>query len=169
LARESYLIVTKELAADKRVSLTARVLFAQLLDHRNRRTGQCNPWEATLADEIGVSRWTVMRRLAELEKAGMVEVKRTPKGNRYEFPKLQSATSPSSNLPLPKSQSATSGASGPLYELNLKEPNARARKRAAGSPSTNNSYSTAAAPRKPPSSAVLEIYYAEERRKAGKQ
>lgn len=107
MARNSYFIVSKELAADKTISATAKLLFAQLLEHRNRKTGRCHPWESTLAGELGVSRWTVIRQLAALKTAGLIDIKRTQKGNRYEFPMLQNCTSPSCILPPPMLQDAT--------------------------------------------------------------
>lgn len=167
MERRSYLIVAKELLANKAVSVTARLLYAQLLDYRNNRTGQCNPWETKLARDVGVSRWTVIRKLRELEKAGLIEVKAGQRGNWYEFPKLQPATPQVANCHSAELQVATSGPAGPLYEPSLRN-NARAPKRAAGSLLKQNSSSAAAVPRKPATSAVLESYYAEERRKAGK-
>ena len=91
MARNSYLIVAKDLLADKSVSMTAKLLFAQLPDYRNTRTGQCNPWETTLAADLGVSESTIFRAMKELKKAGKIEVKRTVRGNWYAFPtrKLQ--------------------------------------------------------------------------------
>ncbi|MBR0739645.1 helix-turn-helix domain-containing protein [Bradyrhizobium liaoningense] len=47
--------------AEKRVA-------GALIDHFNRRTGQCDPSLNTLADLIGMSRRTVMRAVARLER-----------------------------------------------------------------------------------------------------
>ena len=55
MAQSSFLIVTKELLADKRLSATAKLLLATLREYRNKQTGQCNPWETTLAAAMGVS------------------------------------------------------------------------------------------------------------------
>src|SRR5215831_10437736 len=104
MKRNSFLIVSKELAADNRLSVTAKLLLAQLLDHRNRRTGQCNPQILTLAGELGIYRTTVIRGLAELKRAGWIETKRGQNGNRYTFPaKSQNATSQVASSDFPKS------------------------------------------------------------------
>lgn len=159
MARNSYLTIAKDLLADKSVSMTAKLLFSQLLDHMNRQTGQCYPKELTLARELGVSRWTVIRRLDELKTVGLIEIRRSQRGNRYEFPKLQSATSQVANCNFPKLQTATSGVAGPLYEPNLKGTYARARKRAADfPPNQNHNNGTAAVPRKSATSETLEAY-----------
>ncbi|MCS3731360.1 helix-turn-helix domain-containing protein [Bradyrhizobium betae] len=50
--------------AEKRVA-------GALIDHFNRRTGQCDPSLNTLADLIGMSRRTVMRAVARLERLGL--------------------------------------------------------------------------------------------------
>jgi hypothetical protein len=116
MKRNSFLIISKDLAADKSLSVTAKLLFSLLRDYRNNRTGQCNPWETTLAGKLGISRWTVMRGLEELKRAGWLEVRRGQNGNRYEFPKLQSATSQVANCNMESSKNATSDDPATLYE-----------------------------------------------------
>ena len=164
MARNSYLIVAKDLLADKSVSLTARLLFALLLDYRNSRTGQCNPWEATLATKLGVSESSIFRAMKELKKAGRIEVKRTVRGNWYAFPTRQiDGTNPSTCM-LPSRQIDGSAAAGPLYEPSLRTNGAGA----PGSLQKANPSNAAATPRKPVRSAALENYYEQERRKSGK-
>lgn len=135
MTRNAFLIISKELAADKRITVTARLLFAQLADHCNKSTGQCNPWVATLAKELGLGRCTIMRGLKRLQAAGFLVVKRTQRGNQYEFPKSQSETSQVSNRDFPKSHSETPRGPHPLYEPYIREQNVSAPKRAAASPS----------------------------------
>jgi DNA-binding transcriptional MocR family regulator len=144
--RQPVLIITKELIADNRISLTARLLLAQLLEHRNKTTGQCNPRETTLAKELGSSRRTVIRKLKELRGAGLIEVKRgRRKANNYEIKKCQIDTSGGAKLALLNSRS--------LYEPYLIEPTARGR--------------AALPPRKDMQREVLARYYATYGRKAG--
>jgi len=132
MKRNSFLIVSKELAANNRLSVTAKLLFAQLLDYRNDRSGQCNPWEATVAQRLGISRATVIRGVAALEKAGLLKIIRGQRGNRYEFPMLQNATSHVANCNSAESQNATWETPTPLYEPYLEKeerPRAEARVR----------------------------------------
>ncbi|PSO19524.1 hypothetical protein C7G42_14840 [Bradyrhizobium sp. MOS003] len=62
------------LLAHKVINLAAELSGAEkrvagaLIDHFNRRTGQCDPSLNTLADLIGMSRRTVMRAVARLER-----------------------------------------------------------------------------------------------------
>lgn len=118
MERNSFLIIAKEVVADKTISATAKLLFAQLCDHRNKRTGQCNPWEGTLAVKIGVSRRTVIRGVKELKRAGLIEPQRTQQGNQYEFPKCQNGTS---QVPKRHSAECQSVTWGPAVSL-LTEP-----------------------------------------------
>ena len=84
MERNSFFIITKELATDKRISATAKLLLAALADHRNKKTGQCNPWQSTLAEELGTSEDIVQRGLQELRKFGFIKMKRGQKGCSYE-------------------------------------------------------------------------------------
>ena len=81
----AFLIITKALAAEKRISAAAKLLLAQLLDHRNRQTGQCNPKIATLAQELGLSISTAGRAMRSLREAGMVKVKWRQRSSQYEI------------------------------------------------------------------------------------
>lgn len=65
------------LLAHKVINLAAELSGAEkrvagaLIDHFNRRTGQCDPSLNTLADLVGMSRRTVMRAVARLERSGL--------------------------------------------------------------------------------------------------
>jgi DNA-binding transcriptional ArsR family regulator len=160
MARNSYLIVTRDLLANKSISVTARLLFAQLLDHRNRHTGQCNPRAIVLADELGISRRTVDRALKELRAAEMLTVKRTGRASAYELTMRQNGASDATSCLITMRQNGASAASGPLYELNLKGTYARAPKRAPHSLPKETAENTAPAPRrKSITSETLEAYY----------
>jgi hypothetical protein len=123
--QRTFLIVAQEILADQRISANAKLLLAQLLDHRNKRTGQCNPWETSLAEELGISRCTVMRGLKELSLAGWIQTKRTQNGNQYKFPKSQNATSQVANPNMESRKSALGTPPHPYMNLNnepYKEP-----------------------------------------------
>ncbi|QQO15198.1 helix-turn-helix domain-containing protein [Bradyrhizobium diazoefficiens] len=64
LAHKVINLATELSGAEKRVA-------GALLDHFNRRTGQCDPSLNTLADLIGMSRRTVMRAVARLERLSL--------------------------------------------------------------------------------------------------
>jgi DNA-binding transcriptional MocR family regulator len=83
------------------------------MDHRNKTTGQCNPRESSLAEELGISRQTVLRGLKELRRAGWIQAKRGQNGNRYEFPEYQNGTSQVASCYL--------GSRASLYEPYLKK------------------------------------------------
>jgi hypothetical protein len=79
----SFLIVTKAVLADKRISTTAKLLLAVLRDHRNKKTGQCNPRRAILAADLDVCTKTVTRALAQLCEAGYLTIQKGQRGNTY--------------------------------------------------------------------------------------
>jgi DNA-binding Lrp family transcriptional regulator len=79
------LCIDKTLLANANLSLTARILFAQLLDHRNKRTGQCNPTREKLAEELGVSVATIKRAVKELSDANLIRSKKLQYTNSYEI------------------------------------------------------------------------------------
>jgi DNA-binding transcriptional MocR family regulator len=83
--RQSFLIVTKEVLRDNRISATAKLLFAQLLDHRNKTTGQCNPKRKTLAEKLGTSVDKVDRAAQELRRAGYLTWRRVQYTAFYEI------------------------------------------------------------------------------------
>ena len=51
-----------------------QVLYAWLVRHRNRYSGECYPSVKLLAKECGVSRTTVMKNLKQLEKERLIRV-----------------------------------------------------------------------------------------------
>ena len=165
MERNSFLMVAKEMLADKRISATEKLLLAQLLDHRNKRTDQCNPRQTTLARELGISRHTVERALWKLRELGFLTIKRGQSGYRYEFPSCQNGNSELPKWQVPSCQNGNSDVPSPLYEPYLKEPGGA---RAASS-SNKKSLNAPAPPRKSAQSETLDAYYREEeRRKAGK-
>jgi hypothetical protein len=153
--RHSFLVVSKEIAADKRISATEKLLLAQLLDHRNKRTGQCNPKQERLAQELGIGLATVKRGLSALRKLGFIAIKRTQTCCNYEIQIAQNERSDSSKVGGQIAQNELLDAPYPLYEPYIKEPGA--------SRTPQKSI-----PRKSVQSEVLESYYREERRKAGR-
>lgn len=58
------------------LSAHERLVMAALVLHRNGETGRCDPSVSRLADETGVSRWSVMRAIEALEDHGLVECHR---------------------------------------------------------------------------------------------
>ena len=57
--------------------------------------GSCYPGQQRLADDLGLSRHTVMRRVSELERAGLLEIQRRAVGqtNLYVFKSLSQLAS----------------------------------------------------------------------------
>lgn len=164
----SGLIVAKDLIANKGLSMTARLLFGFLLDHRNKKTGQCNPRRQTLARELGIDngrdqgRRRISRALAELRAAGFVTSKQGQHANFYDF-RVDTLVNPEhvqggQMRQPPLDRFVNPGPPYPLYEPIQLEQCVRAR-----------SAPPAAPPRKSIQSETLERYYAEERRKAGAQ
>ena len=51
-----------------------QALYAWLVRHRNRYSGECYPSVKLLAKECGVSRTTVMKTLKQLEKGRLIRV-----------------------------------------------------------------------------------------------
>jgi DNA-binding transcriptional MocR family regulator len=168
MERSSFLIVSKTILTDKRIPATARLLLAQLWDHRNKRTGQCNPKQATLARELGLSMATIERAIATLKRVGLITIKRAQTCCFYELQIPQSEGSDPSNRGVQIPQSEGSAPAYPLYEPYLKEPSVRAAARTRF-PSKNKPYKTAPPPaRKSAQSETLEAYYRELRRKEGR-
>jgi Helix-turn-helix domain len=58
------------------ISSTAKVIAARLLDHLNSASGRCFPSYDTLGKGIGMSRRTAMKAVKELERKGIVVVRR---------------------------------------------------------------------------------------------
>lgn len=63
------------------LSDAAKLVFIRLVDHRNARTGQCNPSYPTLAHGTGKSRRRVITAIGELEQAGLLTVNRSTGGD----------------------------------------------------------------------------------------
>lgn len=61
---------------DARLSMTARVVLAELLDHRNPNDAKCDPSMARIGRRIGRSERNVRNAVAELERAGYVSTRR---------------------------------------------------------------------------------------------
>jgi hypothetical protein len=57
---------------------TAKIAAAKLLDHRNTKTGRCDPSYARLGKGIGVSRRAAMDAVKQLNEAGIVKIQ--PRG-----------------------------------------------------------------------------------------
>ena len=163
MERNSFLIVAKAMAADKQISATEKLLLAQLLDHRNKRTGQCNPNQTTLARELGIGLRTVRRSLSRLCKHGWLAIQRGQNGCRYEFPTGQSGRSDRPFRTVPPAKVAVGEAPYPLSESYLRNHSGVA----AASSSQKQPLNASPPPRKSAQSEVLEAYYREERRKAG--
>jgi hypothetical protein len=88
LANNRYSI-TRASRALPGISATAKLVLAALLDHRNPKTGQCNPKRVTLAEELGLDPsprrgpQRITRALAELRHAGVLCAKKSLRCNYY--------------------------------------------------------------------------------------
>jgi len=60
------------LCMDQRLGSAAKAVGACLVDHFNRKTGQCDPGITRIGDRTGKDRSTVFRALTELEEAGYI-------------------------------------------------------------------------------------------------
>ena len=69
---------------DKTISLSAKVIYAKLPSYA-WHNHSVYPGQETMAEEIGAGKRTVVRAVAELEKAGYLEVQRRGQGltNKY--------------------------------------------------------------------------------------
>src|SRR4029079_7038812 len=65
------LMALKAIGLSQSLKNSDRQIASALLDHFNRRTGQCDPSLGRLAGLGGVSTRTVMRSLARIEAAGL--------------------------------------------------------------------------------------------------
>ena len=164
MERKSFLIVSKEVLADKRLCATAKLLYAQLCDHQNKRTGQCNPRQTKLAEILGIPPRTVERCIATLRREGFIKIIRGQKGCSYEIPTRQTGGFETAKVAGGTRQSGGWEAPASLYEPYLKN----LRGVAATSPNKKSSNTPAPPARKSAQSETLEAYYREERRKAGK-
>lgn len=126
----SYVRMDKSLLANQRISVTAKLLLAQLLDHRNKQTGMCNPARQKLAEELGVNIHAVKRALRELYAAGLIHSEQGQRTNFYTIqvahiaPPERSGGAPARHQ---VAQYAPPGAARPYSsEPNLNEPAAGA-------------------------------------------
>jgi hypothetical protein len=113
--RIAFFMIPETVAATKTLSSTAKLLLAQLLDHRNKRTAQCNPKQATLARELGISEDTVQRKLVELRRLGFVATKRHPYGCTYEIQIPQIRGRETANPRVRNRKTADLGSPYPLF------------------------------------------------------
>jgi len=65
------LLAIKAINLHASLSKSARMVAGALIDHFNRKTGQCDPSVGRLATLLGINRATVMRATTELEKFGL--------------------------------------------------------------------------------------------------
>ena len=139
----SRLILDRELLKNTDVSLTARVLFAQLRDH-GKTNGRINPKRKTLAEELGLSLRTVCNTLGELRDAGWIKSKRRQHANSYTIEReVTNGASEGQGLPLSEGQGlpfkkGKNGTSAPPVSFNepiAGEPTRAREARFAGSPS----------------------------------
>ncbi|MFC9559918.1 helix-turn-helix domain-containing protein [Agromyces sp. NPDC056965] len=72
-----WLIRNPEYLSDKNTFL----VYLVLLDHRDHRTGLCNPSIKTIGSESRTSEKTARRALKSLEELGLIEIQRRPKAN----------------------------------------------------------------------------------------
>ena len=83
------------LVRSKVVSPSAKLVYARLARYRGVQSeGWCAPGMASISEETGLSRTTIVRAIKELEDKGLIEVERTfevvagkkvNKTNRYYF------------------------------------------------------------------------------------
>lgn len=78
----------RALTSDPDVSMNAKAAGCYLAVRINKRTRDAFPQQTTMAKELGVSRATVMRSVAELVKCGWLSVEQGRRGkhaavNRY--------------------------------------------------------------------------------------
>jgi hypothetical protein len=78
-----FFMIPKWLCATEKLSLAAKVLLVILDDHRNRKTGQCNPRIRTLAKESHTPRRTVQRALADLCRLGLIQITWAQRESNY--------------------------------------------------------------------------------------
>lgn len=64
------------------ISATARTVYRALLRYANRETWSCFPSIATIAKDTGLSKRTIIRQIALLEKEGLLlKIHRTRENN----------------------------------------------------------------------------------------
>lgn len=122
----SCLIIPRNILTASEITVTARLVLAQLYDHRNKRTGQCNPKIRTLASELGLSISTVGRALRSLREAAMVKITWRQRSSDYQILNGQNDRTENpdrSKRPIKNGQNDRSDDPVSLYEPNFIEPN----------------------------------------------
>lgn len=171
----SAFIVPQNLLIAKHIPKTAALLLTVLENHRNKRTGQCNPRIKILAAELGVNEKTIDRNLARLRLLGLIRSKKGQRGCAYTLapkaewgPVLRGQNVPAEPLECPRTQglNVPAGALHPYMNLNINGMKERA---AARIPPQRSTYSTPQRDRQPSMyERTLEAYYAEQRRRASR-
>lgn len=82
--REGFTVIPNVLLLDKRISPQAKVVFCILSVHAFTK-GYAFPSYEILGEEIGLSKPQLIKYIKELEEAGVIEVTRTGRANRYEI------------------------------------------------------------------------------------
>jgi DNA-binding MarR family transcriptional regulator len=72
----------RAVTSDPDVSITAKAVGCYLAVRINKKTRDAFPQQTTMAREIGVSRSTIMRAVAELVEAEWLEKAQTERGRR---------------------------------------------------------------------------------------
>ena len=68
-------------AVNQNLPALQKIVLLMLANYCNNKTGQCNPAQATLADECGLSLATCKRKIVELEQLGLLIIeKRSAEG-----------------------------------------------------------------------------------------
>ena len=65
-----------EIVLNENLSLAAKVIYCVLKIHENKETHDCYPSVKTLAKEAGMSENTVRKAITDLEKLGIIKIKR---------------------------------------------------------------------------------------------
>jgi DNA-binding transcriptional MocR family regulator len=144
MAKSFPLCIDRDLLTHASVSLTARVVYAQLAAY-NRPRGQCNPSMQTLAGELGLTRKMVRIAVAELREEGWLKATRTSRRRSFSYTLERGAAATSDRVgPTGPTEWALQGRSvgptGPsnpaasyLLEVGVEE-RARAKRDGAGPP-----------------------------------
>jgi DNA-binding transcriptional MocR family regulator len=76
---------TKSALRAKGLSVTERLVLAQICTFHNEKTGQCNPSYQTLASALEINRVTVWRAIVSLESKGLIECRRSDKQKSTQY------------------------------------------------------------------------------------
>ena len=80
-SRKGYILLPKYVL-DLRIPTTAKLLYCFLLDYAWGKNF-CFPGQGVLAQQMGVNRFQINRLIKELEKSGLISIKRTGRSNKY--------------------------------------------------------------------------------------